>query len=200
MVLSGLSNSTSLIVAADRDRKSSLIAFDIDKLSPRYVHKESGAAVTTDSTCTDPRDLSRSSTMPKPKRLDAAVHQETLTPPDHLPPTHSIARLTQAAGKNLYHLALPSGSRILAELPARFRSTIWLKRGSYVLVDTGALADRENKLSGEIVNVVGDEKAWRRMSYWPGEFGPNTRRYGDEDGSEDEGPQMPPSDDDSEED
>nr|XP_023907865.1 S1-like domain-containing protein C146.08c [Quercus suber]POE72513.1 s1-like domain-containing protein [Quercus suber] len=137
--------------------------------------------------------------MPKPKRLDAVVHQDTLTPPDHLPPAHTIARLTQAAGKNLYHLALPSGADILAELPAKFRSTIWLKRGSYVLVDTAALADRDNKLSGEIVNVVGDEKAWRRMPYWPVEFGPKARRYGDEEGSEDEGPQMPPSYDDEEE-
>lgn len=135
--------------------------------------------------------------MPKPKRLDAAVHQETLTPPDQLAPTHAIARMTQAAGKNLYHLALPSGVGILAELPAKFRSTIWLKRGSYVLVDTAALADRENKLSGEIVNVVGDEKAWRRMPYWPVEFAAKTRGYVDEEESSDEGPQMPPSDDDS---
>jgi probable RNA-binding protein EIF1AD len=35
-----------------------------------------------------------------------------------------------------------------------------------VVVDTSALADRENKLDGEIVNVVRDEKAWRKMPYW----------------------------------
>jgi probable RNA-binding protein EIF1AD len=43
---------------------------------------------------------------------------------------------------------------------------VWIKRGSFVVVDTSALADRENKLDGEIVNVVRDEKDWRKMAYW----------------------------------
>jgi hypothetical protein len=44
--------------------------------------------------------------------------------------------------------------------------TVWIKRGSFVVVDTSAMADRENKLDGEIVNIVRDEKAWRKMAYW----------------------------------
>ncbi|KAI6868448.1 hypothetical protein KC338_g3937 [Hortaea werneckii] len=63
----------------------------------------------------------------------------------------------------------------------------------FVLVDAAALAERDNKLGGEIVNVVGDEKAWKKMAYWPAEFAKKRAVYGDE--SEDEGPQMPPSDD-----
>lgn len=131
--------------------------------------------------------------MPKPKRNINALAQETLTPPDDLAEYQLIARLKQAAGNNLYYLDLPSGKTILAELNQKFRSTIWLKRGSYVVVDTAALADRENKLGGEIVNVVGNQKAWRKMPYWPAEFAAKKAAY-DED-SEDEGPQMPPSDD-----
>lgn len=147
--------------------------------------------------------------MPKPKRINHAVHQETLTPPAQLDPSHAIARLKQAAGKNLYHLELPpvrdtqdprggstdlaESETILAELPAKFRSTIWLKRGSYVLVDTAALADRDNKLSGQIINIVGDEKAWRKMPYWPIAFPPKTTAYAD-DSDDDAGPMMPPSD------
>ncbi|WPH04417.1 S1-like domain-containing protein [Acrodontium crateriforme] len=130
--------------------------------------------------------------MPKPKRNINAVAEDTLTPPASLPETQTIARLKQAAGKNLYHLELPDGETILAELPSKFRSTIWLKRGSYVVVDAAALADRDNKLKGEIVNIVGDEKAWRKMPYWPAEFTANKSVY--EEDSEDEGPQMPPSD------
>ncbi len=65
------------------------------------------------------------------------------------------------------------------------------------MVDTASLADRENKLGGEIVNVVGDEKAWRKMSYWPVEFAKKTSSYAED--SDDEGPQMPPSDDEEEE-
>ncbi|KAF2764902.1 nucleic acid-binding protein [Teratosphaeria nubilosa] len=130
--------------------------------------------------------------MPKPKRTINAVAEETLTPPDSLAEYQAIARLKQAAGNNLYHLELPSGKEILAELNQKFRSTIWLKRGSYVLVDATALADRDNKIAGEIVNVVGDEKAWRKMPYWPEEF-LKRAAYG-EDSDEDSGPQMPPSD------
>ncbi|EMC91607.1 hypothetical protein BAUCODRAFT_79569 [Baudoinia panamericana UAMH 10762] len=135
--------------------------------------------------------------MPKPKRTINAVVEETLNPPHVLPPHQQIARLKQAAGKNLYHLELASGEIVLAELNQKFRSTIWLKRGSYVVLDTAALADRGNKLGGEIVNVVGDEKAWRKMSYWPAEFGVRKAAYGDDE-DEDEGPQMPPEDDEDE--
>lgn len=132
--------------------------------------------------------------MPKPKRQLDAVAEETLTPPDALSATQSLARLKQAAGKNLYHVDLPSGQAVLAELHQKFRSTIWLKRGMYVLIDAGALAERENKLGGEIVNVVGDEKAWRKMPYWPKEFAAKKVAYDEE--SDDEGPTMPPSDED----
>ncbi|KAK4574677.1 hypothetical protein LTR86_001518 [Recurvomyces mirabilis] len=134
--------------------------------------------------------------MPKPKRSINAVAEETLTPPATLPEQHQIAQLKQAAGKNLYHVELSDKQTFLAELNQKFRSTIWLKRGCYVVVDMAALAFRENKLGGEIVNVVGDEKAWRKMPYWPASFAPKRPAYGDE--SEDEGPQMPPSDDEDE--
>ena len=104
--------------------------------------------------------------MGRPKRNLLATVEETLTPPDALSEGQSIARVTKAAGNNLYNADLPSGKPILVELPSRFRSTIWIKRGSYVVVDTKALADRDNKLDGEIINVVRDEREWRKQSYW----------------------------------
>lgn len=132
--------------------------------------------------------------MPKPRRnIDAAV-EETLTPPATLNPGQHIARVKQGAGNNLYHLELPDGKPLLAELPAKFRSTVWMKRGGFVLVDTSALADRDNKLGGEIVTYVGDERAWMKMPWWPKEFPAKRAGYGDDDEDSDEGPQMPPSD------
>ena len=104
--------------------------------------------------------------MARPKRNVLATIDSTITPPDALAPNHAIARITKAEGKNIYAAELPDGKSVLAELEARFRSTVWIKRGSYVVIDMSALADRENKLDGEIVNVVRDEKAWRKMSYW----------------------------------
>jgi probable RNA-binding protein EIF1AD len=104
--------------------------------------------------------------MARPKRALHATIDSTVTPPSMLPPNHVLARITKAAGKNLYNAELPDGTPILAELEAKFRSVVWIKRGSFVVVDTSALADRENKLDGEIVNVVRDEKDWRKMAYW----------------------------------
>ena len=135
----------------------------------------------------------RLSDMPRPKRDIQAVADETVTPPNILSNSQTIARVKQASGNNLYQLELPSGKAILAELPARFRSTIWIKRGSFVLVDTSTLADRENKLGGEIVNVVREERAWRKTSYWPPEFQAKTSSYVN-DSDDDEGPKMPSSD------
>jgi probable RNA-binding protein EIF1AD len=104
--------------------------------------------------------------MGRPKRQVLATISDTITPPDVLPDAHLIARIVKAEGKNLYSAELPNGKSVLAELEAKFRSTVWIKRGSYVVVDTSALAERDNKLDGEIVNVVRDEKAWRKMAYW----------------------------------
>ncbi|KAF7193854.1 S1-like domain-containing protein [Pseudocercospora fuligena] len=142
--------------------------------------------------------------MPKPKRNIQAVAEETLTPPDDLPQGQKIARVKSAAGNNLYNLELPGDhegeafSTILAELPSKFRSTIWIKRGNFVVVDATALADRGNKLGGEIVNIVRDEKRWRKMKYWPKEFEKSKQEVygGESDEEEDEGPKMPTDDED----
>lgn len=104
--------------------------------------------------------------MPPPKRNLLATVEDTLTPLDALSNSRVIARVTKAAGNNLYNVEQANGKPLLVELEAKFRSTIWIKRGSYVVVDTESLAERENKLDGEIVNVVRDEKAWRKMPYW----------------------------------
>lgn len=104
--------------------------------------------------------------MPRPKRDLLATVEHTLIPPESLENGEVIARIVKAAGNNLYNAELPEGKPVLVELAEKFRSTIWIKRGSYVVVDTKALAERQNKLDGEIVNVVRDEKAWRKMRYW----------------------------------
>jgi probable RNA-binding protein EIF1AD len=69
-------------------------------------------------------------------------------------------------GNNLFNVEQADGKELLVELPAQFRSTFWIKRGGYVVVDSQALAERENKLHGEIVNVVREERIWRKMEYW----------------------------------
>ncbi|KAL4785551.1 hypothetical protein BJX76DRAFT_176857 [Aspergillus varians] len=108
--------------------------------------------------------------MPLPRRKVLATAEETMFPPDELLAGQEIARVIKATGNNVYSVQFPSKKTALVELPSRFRSTIWMKRGSFVLVDTNALDTRDNKLGGEIVNIVRDEKAWRKTPYWPKEF------------------------------
>ncbi|KAI9774297.1 MAG: hypothetical protein M1840_004191 [Geoglossum simile] len=108
--------------------------------------------------------------MARPKRCVLATAQGASTPPATLSPTQAIACVVNAAGNNLYSVELPSGKALLVEMPARFRNTIWIKRKGYVLIDTNSSSDRDNKLDGDIVNVVRDEKDWRKEPYWPKEF------------------------------
>jgi len=105
--------------------------------------------------------------MGRPKRYLLATAKETSTPPAGLAAGQAIARVNKAEGNNLYSVELPSKKEpLLVELPPRFRSQIWIKRGGYVVIDASAFEGRENKLSGEIVNVVREEKQWRKQAYW----------------------------------
>jgi len=136
--------------------------------------------------------------MPKPRRNVQAAAEETLTPPNQLTASQCVARVKTAAGNNLYHIETSAGKAMLVQLPARFRSTIWIKRGSFVLVDTSTLAERENKLDGEIINIVRNEKDWRKMSYWPADFVKRSAYPEDSDEEESKVGMMPPSDDEDE--
>lgn len=46
----------------------------------------------------------------------------------------------------------------------RFRNAVWVRRGGYVLVDTEGYS--EGKVGGDIVEVIRDEKKWRKLNYW----------------------------------
>ncbi|KAL8713011.1 MAG: hypothetical protein Q9220_002871 [cf. Caloplaca sp. 1 TL-2023] len=135
--------------------------------------------------------------MARPKRILLATAQETSSPPSVLDDGHVIARVQKAEGKNLYLVQLPSSSKppLLVELPSRFRSQIWIKRGGFVVVDTTAFEDRDNKLDGEIINIVRDEKAWRKQAYWPSEFVKKSHYPEDSDEEESTVGKMPPVDD-----
>ena len=104
--------------------------------------------------------------MARPKRQLLATAEETSNPPDTLEPGQAIAQVVKGEGKNLYTVKLSDAKSLLVELPSRFRSTIWMKRGGFVLVDTTAFENRENKLAGQILNIVRDEKYWRKQAYW----------------------------------
>ncbi|KID97910.1 translation initiation factor 1A/IF-1, partial [Metarhizium majus ARSEF 297] len=130
--------------------------------------------------------------MGKPKRNVLAAAEETLTPPATLDPSQSVVRVVKPQGNNLYTCELPNRKTVLLELAQRFRNTIWIKRGGYVLGERYEQGSGDTRADGEIVNVVRDEKLWRKQHYWPEEFTKNTRHLSDEDDST--VGQMPPSD------
>lgn len=106
--------------------------------------------------------------MGKPKRNVLAAAEESMTPPDQLTDSQSLARVVKAEGNNLYSCQLPNKKPIVVELEPRFRNTIWIKRGGYVLVDLASADERPktSRVVGEIINVVRDEKEWRKQPYW----------------------------------
>ena len=129
-----------------------------------------------------------------PKRLLYNTAELTTSPPATLPATQFIARIVSAAGKSLYTVSFPDNTTLLAELDAQFRNSIWMKKGGYVLVDTATFEGRDNKLGGQIVNVVREEREWRKMPWWPKEFAKKSSYPEDSDGEESTVGKMPPSD------
>ncbi|KAI0899871.1 nucleic acid-binding protein [Annulohypoxylon nitens] len=129
--------------------------------------------------------------MSRSKRNMRAAAEEAITPPDQLTETQSLAKVIEAEGNSLYTCSLPNRQTVLVELATRFRNTIWIKRGGYVLVDLTSSKEEKVRAEGEIVNIVGDEKEWRKQSYWPKEFPRFTYEDSDEDSTTGK---MPPSD------
>ncbi|CAM1511726.1 Fc.00g092390.m01.CDS01 [Cosmosporella sp. VM-42] len=103
--------------------------------------------------------------MGRPKRNVLAAAEESLTPPVSLEPSQSVVRVIRPEGNNLYTCQLPNKKEIVLELAQRFRNTIWIKRGGFVLADRYENS-QDARAMGEIVNVVRDEKLWRKQAYW----------------------------------
>ncbi|KAH7238448.1 hypothetical protein BKA59DRAFT_247000 [Fusarium tricinctum] len=132
--------------------------------------------------------------MGRPKRNVLAAAEAALTPPDALEPNQSLVRVVKPEGNNLYTCELPNTKTLVLELGQRFRNTIWIKRGGFVLAERYEDSKEDTRAEGEIVNVVRDEKAWRKQSYWPKEFvKKNTYDLSDSEEESNVG-KMPPSD------
>ncbi|KAL2164988.1 hypothetical protein VTH06DRAFT_284 [Thermothelomyces fergusii] len=132
--------------------------------------------------------------MGKPKRAVLAAAQESVTPPDELTETQFVARVQKVEGNSLYTCELPNGKPVLVELEPKFRNTIFIRRGGYVLVDLAPAAERpkNSKVVGEIINIVREEKEWRKQPYWPKEFVKNT--FGEDEDEDSTVGKLPPSD------
>jgi probable RNA-binding protein EIF1AD len=147
----------------------------ITSFDPSKLHKECGGAGTLTAGQNhqkveiQPRQKARrrsQQTMGRPKRNVLAAAEESLTPPAQLEQSHTLARVIKPEGNNLFTCELPNQKTMVVELGQIFRNTIWIKRGGFVVVDAYSNRAPDSRAEGEIVNVVRDEKQWRKQSYW----------------------------------
>jgi len=108
--------------------------------------------------------------MGRTKKTVHAIARETGNPPTELKPTEFLAQITKGEGNSLWTCSLSDKQTILAKLPSKFHNTIWLRMGSFVVIDTKEYESTEGKLFGDITNIVRDVHLWKKQSYWPREF------------------------------
>lgn len=84
-----------------------------------------------------------------------------------------IVRVTENRGQHIYSVELPSGETTLTLLPAKFRNTIWIKRGDYLIIEDEETATPEKNFSGKIRSLIkyvlyADQiKHFKSTNNWP---------------------------------
>ncbi|CAB4389625.1 unnamed protein product [Rhizophagus irregularis] len=86
--------------------------------------------------------------------------------------TQKISKVLNWRGKNLFEIQFSDGNTTLCTLPPKFRNLIWVKRGSYVIINPINETERVNKIGGEIEHVLFPEhvKNFKSEGIWPQEF------------------------------
>uniref|UniRef100_A0A915ENV9 Probable RNA-binding protein EIF1AD n=1 Tax=Ditylenchus dipsaci TaxID=166011 RepID=A0A915ENV9_9BILA len=80
-----------------------------------------------------------------------------------------IAQVTASRGNNLLEVEDAEGKRYLASMPTKFRSTIWVKRGHFVILEP---IEEGDKVKAEISHVLDTENVLhiRTEGQWPKKF------------------------------
>ncbi|EFA02783.1 probable RNA-binding protein EIF1AD [Tribolium castaneum] len=108
------------------------------------------------------------------------VFKEALDDDMSLPTENqTIVRIISTKGNNLHEVLAPNQSTYLVSMPTKFRKNIWVKRGSYVLVEPITEGD---KVKAEIVRILTNEhiKCLKEDNVWPPEFSDNKKDQEDE--------------------
>ncbi|XP_040570758.1 probable RNA-binding protein EIF1AD [Lepeophtheirus salmonis] len=83
--------------------------------------------------------------------------------------TKELVKVTAGKGNNLHAVVDASGQEFLASMPCKFRKSVYIKRGDYVLVEK---IPEGGKVKVEIVNIpLKDQiKYIREQGLWPKGF------------------------------
>lgn len=87
-----------------------------------------------------------------------------------LPHEHQrIVKMSKRMGNNLHEVEPAEGASFLVSMPKKFRRTIWIKRGNFVLIDPIA---EGKKVKGEIVKMLSSEhiRVFTEKGAWPKKF------------------------------
>lgn len=110
------------------------------------------------------------------------IIQEALQSYPDPSPTQVISKIISTQGGNLFKV---QGRGVdLVSLPNKFQKSLWIRRGSFVIVEP-CISD--TKVNGEIVAVLMpiDIKELKRLDKWPTEF-MDCKESSDNDSSEDD--------------
>ncbi|KAF9585382.1 hypothetical protein BGW38_002639 [Lunasporangiospora selenospora] len=97
------------------------------------------------------------------------VSSDLLTDTPELQEGQLFARVLGSRGKNIHEVQFPDGQEILVNLPPKFRNLVWVKRGSYVIVQPAEEEEQKTKVAGDIVAVLFQDhvKQYKQNGIWP---------------------------------
>ncbi|KAI1720739.1 translation initiation factor 1A / IF-1 domain-containing protein [Ditylenchus destructor] len=72
-----------------------------------------------------------------------------------------VAQVTASRGNNLLEVEDEMGEKYLASMPTRFRNTVWVKRGHFVLLEP---IEEGDKVRAEISHILDTENTCRQGS------------------------------------
>ncbi|KAI8816423.1 uncharacterized protein EV422DRAFT_545955 [Fimicolochytrium jonesii] len=96
-------------------------------------------------------------------------------------PSALVAKILNNKGGGNYEVALPNTVHsATVSMPQKFRNVVWVKRGSYVLVELGGEESRAARVDGEILHVLMPDqvKHIKNQGLWPSEFMANGHASG----------------------
>jgi probable RNA-binding protein EIF1AD len=82
--------------------------------------------------------------------------------------TQLIARVVETLGQSQFKV-LTTTEELLASLPPKFQKTVWIKKGSFVIIE---LYQSTTKIEAEIVHILfkDDIKNLKQKKLWPNEL------------------------------
>ncbi|XP_065340408.1 probable RNA-binding protein EIF1AD [Cloeon dipterum] len=97
------------------------------------------------------------------------VYQEVEDCNVEVAPNHEVVKVLGCRGNNLHEVATAKGEKYLASMPTKFRRTVWVKRGDYVIVEH---IEEGVKVKGEISRILYKDhiNQLSKDGVWPEEF------------------------------